>query len=454
MPKFPRLFLIGSSDEEDPSDCTLALIAALHHDGFTVQHFRSVSAFSPVDHVTPVTGVSSRHLDPWIMDPTLCRELFSHTAAAADISIIEACRPAQMRLAPQEPPATQRQLGLGGDGDWELLAQTLNCPVVAVVPSQATAKYHGRKVPDYVDALLLDGVPSRAHFDVEKTAVESVSGKPVLGGLVRKHSLRDGKVKTGDMQRPGVATIEELRTSLLEVTDLSKVISLAHSRPAPSQSTELFAREKRRRLCVAIAYDDCFRCYFPDTLDVLEFLGAELREFSPLNDERLPEESDIVYFGCGHPEKFARGLSENECMRAALRSHVSSGRRVYAEGGGTAYLCQRLRLPSGVMYPMVGVFPAETDFTGSAAARPVPVELRCHRSTWIAAPGEIVRGYHSGAWRLRDLGGLGSCFASGADQPEIVVRHHCVGSMIHLNLAAYPRVLDAFFAPHAPSLCL
>ena len=213
-------------------------------------------------------------------------------------------------------------------------------------------------------------------------------------------------------------------------------------------------RPSPRSLRVAVAYDDCFHCYFPDTLDALEFLGAQLCEFSPLVHEHLPDDTDIVYLGCGHPQDFARALAENECMRAALRAHVCSGRRVYAEGGGTAYLCQQLRLLDDSVIPMVGIFAAEARLNGRPLDRPMPVTLTCERANWMAGQGDTIRGYRNGAWQLVGSPGLARCFGSELPDPECVVRHHCIGSTVHLNFAAQPRVLDSFFAPHAPSLAI
>ena len=70
--------------------------------------------------------------------------------------------------------------------------------------------------------------------------------------------------------------------------------------------------------------------------------GAVVVDFSPLRDERLPEGTDIVYLGCGHPEVYAAELSANHCMKLSLRNHIRSGGRIYAEGGGLAYLCQQM----------------------------------------------------------------------------------------------------------------
>jgi cobyrinic acid a,c-diamide synthase len=443
MPKLPRLLIASVSEHEEPSHSAVAVMAALRNRGYQVQHFRSLAAFTPIDYVTPLTGIASRHLDPWIMSGPLCRDLFMKSAAHADVSVIEGNLRGNLDSA------------LGDPAGWREIALTLNAPVLGVIRSQAAGPFHANALPPGIDALFITGFGSRRQFESEKTTLEGIYGLPVLGGLAAAELAADCIDKMRQAKRVPGPMLDELTRQVLAVTDLDRLIKLAHSRPFPNQPAETrTAAPSPRPLRVAVAYDDCFHCYFPDTLDALEFLGAELCEFSPLVHEHLPDDADIVYLGCGHPHDYARALAENECMRAALRAHVSAGRRVYAEGGGAAYLCQHLRLVDGSVVPMVGIFAAEAKFTGQPLARPLPVTLTCERSSWIAAPGDTIRGYRNGAWQLVPRPGLTRCFASDHPDPECVVRHHCIGSTIHLNFAAQPRVLESFFSPHAPSLSL
>ena len=101
-----------------------------------------------------------------------------------------------------------------------------------------------------------------------------------------------------------------------------------------------------------------------------------LCDFSPLGDERLPDGTDIVYLGCGHPERFAQALSENQCLAAGLRQHVCIGQRLYAEGGGLAYLCEQIELADGRRFAMSGVLPAIGAKIADAAVR-YPTRWSC-----------------------------------------------------------------------------
>ncbi len=201
-------------------------------------------------------------------------------------------------------------------------------------------------------------------------------------------------------------------------------------------------------ITVAVAYDDAFYCYFPDALEALERGGATIKDFSPLRDEALPAEADVVYFGCGHPERFAEALAANHCLMMALRNHLCAGRRVYAEGGGLAYLCQQLESAEGEMLPMAGILPAVAR-RKATVHRPSPAEFQSACETWLAPRGTIVRGYLNNAWELQGVTKARTGCAEGraASGPPWVRRHQAIGSPLHLNLAAQPALLRGFLAP-------
>ena len=115
---------------------------------------------------------------------------------------------------------------------------------------------------------------------------------------------------------------------------------------------------------IAVARDRAFCFYYADALRLLERLGAQLVEFSPLRDEKLPENCAGLYLGGGYPELYARALSENTAMRSAVRRAVTVGMPTVAECGGFLYLHETLSDDAGRPWPMAGVFPAGAENTG------------------------------------------------------------------------------------------
>jgi cobyrinic acid a,c-diamide synthase len=199
-------------------------------------------------------------------------------------------------------------------------------------------------------------------------------------------------------------------------------------------------------LTVAVGFDEAFNCYFPDTLDLLELCGATVVDFSPLRDEALPPETDLVYLGCGHPERYAAALAENHCMTLALRDHLCGGGRVYAEGGGLAYLCQYMETADGRRTSMIGAIPAVARVNPQPAP-PRPIEVTLARRTWLGMRGRRLRGYLNTNWLIEPLGEVEGCLAEAGHECDLVGRYLAVGSRLHLNFAAQPEFLRNFVQP-------
>lgn len=86
----------------------------------------------------------------------------------------------------------------------------------------------------------------------------------------------------------------------------------------------------------------------------MRHFGADIVQFDPLVDERLPDGVAGVYLGGGYPELHAEALAANLGIRLALRAFASEGGVVYAECGGLMYLSRSLQVdvPHGAVYDM------------------------------------------------------------------------------------------------------
>ena len=307
------------------------------------------------------------------------------------------------------------------------------------------------KIPENACGLLLDGVRDDREAAKLETLLFSLWGVPVLGTLGRSSRLRTAMANLA----PGTAPPTEARAALanelhasLRLGSLMKLAVQPWEAPQP----RLFCPcDDAQPLRIAVAHDEVFGGYFQETLDVLELRGARLEVFSPLRDEALPPETDVVYFGCGFPERHAAALAKNSCLMLALQEHLCSGRRMYGEGGGMAYLCQQIELADGSRYPMVGALPAVARFRPDAPP-PQPVELTFNRNIWLGEGWSRIRGYLSSRWELWPCGPLSRYAAEPQRDLDLVGRHQAIGSRVHINFASQLDYLDSFFQPHAPAL--
>ncbi|HET6879488.1 MAG TPA: hypothetical protein VFI31_05015 [Pirellulales bacterium] len=440
MLRLPRVALGTIQHDSSTQPMCWALMDAFRRRGRQLQHFLSRSCFCPRNGALAITGVNSRHLDTWLMNRPVCREIFVHGCSGRDLAVIEGRFPGPDGSSPQA-------------SSLDTLCDWLDLPRLVVLDVSQFDTCQLPERPLQIDGLLLDRVPSPSAAFRMQTSFETLWDVPVLAALGELPRLRAAIARLPCGAVPPIELCRELGDQFEQFCRLELIESLASRRDMPPVAASVFPMQRRRlrrAVTVAVAYDPAFNCYFPDTLELLEMHGANVVDFSPLRDEVLPD-ADVVYLGCGHPELYAHALSSNHCMLLALRNHIRAGRRVYAEGGGLAYLCQRLETSDGEMAPMVGALPAMARLNRQMAT-PMPVEATLARQNWLAPAGASLRGYLNGHWTLEPVGPLISYLSGPQRELDLVGQYQVIGSRLHLNFAAQPQLLQGFFKPRTPAL--
>ena len=371
----PRVVIAGTHSGVGKTTVTLAILAALKARGRRVQAFKVGPDFIDPSHHTALTGRPSRNLDGWMLGEAVNREIFTRAAADADLSIIEG----MMGLF--DGSSSVNEIGSTAE-----LAKQLHAPVLLVIDGSAMARSAAAMVSGYVKfdsglrvkGVLFNRVSSEGHYTLLKEAVEQETDVMVVGYL-----RPDSAVMISD-RHLGLVTAMEHKTGELygllakaaaETIDLDRIEALARSVPedaggkglgvswlecAPQGSSFLTPHASRltpHRVRIGVAQDLAFCFYYPDNLELLEKEGAELVNFSPLNDQSLPD-VDMLYLGGGYPELHGERLARNVTIRTAIRRFAERGGTMYAECGGMMYLTQAICDFAGISHEMVGLFPA------------------------------------------------------------------------------------------------
>ncbi|OHB80430.1 MAG: hypothetical protein A2W31_00590 [Planctomycetes bacterium RBG_16_64_10] len=432
MFKLPRVAVGTVQPAADVVPMVWALSSLFERSGLHVQVYQSKARFGKRDGGHTICGLTARHLDSWLMSPELCHETFVHGSRGADLALV---------LGQYQPG----HCGPSAGGDLDTLCAWLDLPQLVVIDVTQLRDCQILQLPADTAGLLLDRV-ARTELPRWQTILEPLAGVPVLGALPRMDAERAMIEGFAAGDSPSRCLCEVLAGRLTETLQLRQLFGVMQCAALPHANGAHFqAGTKLAGLRVAVAYDEAFHCYFPDVLDLLELQGALVRDFSPLRDETLPAKTDIVYFGCGHPHRFAQALAANQCLALALRNHVCRGRRLYAEGGGLAYLCRYLHMPSGERLPMAGVMPAIADYTGDDPA-PEPTEITVSRDSWLAPRGAKLRGYCNSTWEIRPAGPLVSHSGRPGRPADLVAHQQALGGRLQLNFAAQPDFLRRFSA--------
>jgi cobyrinic acid a,c-diamide synthase len=431
MLKLPRVAVGTVQPAAEVLPMAWALGSVLERADMRVQIFQSKARFGGRESGHAICGLAARHLDSWLMSPELCRESFAHGSRDADLAVV---------LGHYDTQRAARSEG----GNLNTLCQWLDLPQLAIVDVPQLVEGRLPVLPSGTAGLLLDrvGQDDAARW---QTILEPLLNVPVLGALPPLSSARKMMAGLAAGDSPSECLCETLATPLAETFQFEAFLRATACKPLPTVGHWVFRPGTRLAgLHIALAYDEAFHCYFPDVLDLLELQGATVRDFSPLHDEALPADSDIVYFGCGQPHRFARTLAANQCLALALRNYVCQGGRVYAEGGGLAYLCSQLELPDGKRLPMAGVVPAVAALVPDSQP-PAPAELTVTRGSWLAPRGSVLRGYCNNAWQFRPTGPQATADALAPGQSlDLIAHQQAIGSRLQMDFAAQPDFLRRF----------
>ncbi len=419
-------FAVGSLNEQfDSRPLLWGLWDALDHTGYRVQSYRARAAYDPCQAAMAITGLCPQHLDSWLMSRATIKNIFCRSVAQSDVAVMHGSL-----CASSESSEKRSRI--------ESISATLKLPLVAQVDVRQLASCTLPARPNDCIGVLLDHVSDRRSWATWKTTLESQWELPVLGAMSACPDLR-----TAACQRSCPRDVyRQLGNEFRRFTPLGELVTALRTRANVMVEQVPRSIQPRRiaaGLRIAFAYDEVFCCGFRGVLDEFEAQGAVLLDFSPLHDEALPHEVDLVYLGCAPVERYAEQLLANTCMVAALREHVCDGRRIYGEVGGAAYLCRELVLPDGTVRPMLGILPA-TAILNETAPPPEPRVVALSGSSWLGTEGEILRGYHSRRWRFLP----NEQAAILSHDAELVMRHHAIGSTLQLFPAANRELLEKF----------
>ncbi len=405
----------------------MGLWDALDHAGYRVQSYHARASYTPCPAATAITGLCPQHLDSWLMTPATLERIYWRSAELSDVTVLHGALD-HSPLAFEQRSQRSRI---------EAIAATLKLPLVAQVDVRQLQSCLLPTRPENCFGLLLDHVADRRAWSTWKTILESQWQLPVLGAMTACPELR-----AAAQQRFCPREVyRHLGNEFRRFTPLGELVTSLRTR-TPGRPQHRRVHQNARDLRIAFAYDEVFCCGFRGVLDEFEAQGAELLDFSPLHDEALPHDIDLVYLGCAPVERYAEQLMGNTCMVAALREHVCGGRRIYGEVGGAAYLCRELVLPDGSTRSMLGILPA-TAVLQENTASPEPREVSLRAPSWLGSESETLRGYHSQRWQL-----VPSDHATvlGTDA-ELIQRHHAIGSTLQLFPAASQELLKKFLTP-------
>ena len=400
-----RVMIAAPKSGSGKTGITCALLKTLKNKGIKTVSFKCGPDYiDPMYHKNAL-GIPSYNLDTFFTGEKRTRSLFARNASGFDFAVFEGV----MGLFD----------GVGGvraDGSSYDLARVTKTPIILVID----AKGMGRSVipeilgfKSYDKENLIKGVilnrTSEGMFNILKPLIEEECDISALGFIPdmkdRTFSSRHLGLVTPDDTDNYDEVLEELTglfeknvsfEKLEEIAGLSEEIAnddleKTSDEQSSSNDNSETAKDDSKQPVIAVARDEAFCFIYEDNLTELKKAGAKIVFFSPIHDEKIPENADGLYLPGGYPELHPEELSQNTSMLESVRNAYNNKMPIFAECGGFMYLQKSIEDKDGKVYITSNIFDGDLKYKG----RPVRfgyVSLKEKNPNFLNE-GEEIRGH-------------------------------------------------------------
>ncbi len=369
-------------------------------------------------------------------------QVFARACDGADLAVIEGV----MGLFDGRSAASE-------EGSTAEMAKWLGAPVLLAADASAMARSAAALVRGFEDfdpdlkiaGVVFNRIGGEKHAEILRDAVSASCRSRTIGCLPRNPQIAIPDRHLGltmAAESLSSASIDEMVAWIEKHLDLDALLSAAREKSPELRIADSDSRPRcENKARIGVARDAAFCFYYQDNLDLLAESGAELVEFSPLADPKLPSDIHGIYIGGGYPELHAAGLARNESMRESIRRFAAKGSPIYAECGGFMYLTEAIVDANGVEHPMVGLFPTRAKMQARFAALGYR-EAESDRDILWLREGERMRGHEFRYSTIDSMPGeIARVYKSPAEAYRI---GRAIGTYIHLHFRSCPGFAERF----------
>ena len=371
------LMIAGLASGSGKTMITLGLLRALARRGTALAAGKTGPDYIDSGFLSAAVGRKAVNLDQFAMS----KPLLAHLAAdqAGDTLIIEGV------------------MGLfdgasGNAGSSAALAEALDIPVILVMDVRHTAQTAAMVAAGIASLLpagriagvILNHIASPRHLALVREAL-AAHQIPLFGSVPSRDGLTVpsrhlGLVQAADFDNAGLEQILNHAADLIdEYCDLDAILDAAQRLPTAGKAIAALPLPVTNpqvinpnainpkainppAKTIAVANDAAFGFAYHHLLAGWQQQGAEIRPFSPLNDEKPADDADFIFLPGGYPELHLPTLSRNRLFLAGLNKAAMANIPIYGECGGYMVLGTGITDASGNRFDMAGLLDVETSF--------------------------------------------------------------------------------------------
>jgi cobyrinic acid a,c-diamide synthase len=276
----------------------------------------------------------------------------------------------------------------------------------------------------------------------EKKLIEAIKkfvNIPILGvlpqqdeSITQRHLGLSSTLKLEQKQE----LIDKIAYELEKHIDVSEIIKIAKTAPDLYANKYVASTKKlNKKITIAVAFDEAFNFYYNQNLEILKSLGVEIKRFSPLFDEELPN-ADAIYIGGGFPELFLGQLEKNFKLRSQIKKASEEGMLIYAECGGLMYLTNNIIYNDSIS-KMCSVFNLNTYLSKKPMGHGYTVLSAKNRGSFLDGKKIYAHEFHHGFFK--EFSGI-DCFFN--IERGYGINGICDGATINRTLANFSHIFD------------
>lgn len=248
------------------------------------------------------------------------------------------------------------------------ISRILNLPVILIVDGTGRSTSVAAEITGYqnfdrrvnIIGVIINRVSSEKTYEILKDAIEKYCKIKCFGYIPKMENISLSSRHLGLVEAYEVYDLKEkieiLKNEFQKTIDIKVIYETAEINPC-YELKNIFSdfKDRYKNIKIGIAKDSAFSFYYNDNIEFLENLGAEIKYFSLLKDEKIPDNVDMLYFGGGYPENYAVELENNISMINSIRDFYNKNGVIYGECGGFIYLSKKLITLDGKEYNFVNL---------------------------------------------------------------------------------------------------
>ena len=295
--QIPRFMIAAAGSGSGKTTITCALLMALRRRGRRPTSCKCGPDYIDTMFHKSVLGTPSTNLDLYFFDDDTAKYLLAENSSQGDITVIEGVMGYYDGLGIDSTEASSYNV-----------AGVTGTPVVLVVNARgaalsvlATIKgFRDFREDSNIKGVILNNCTESTYKVLKGVIEEEFKGEiRPLGFMPR---MKDCELESRHLGLVTAQEIEDLNEKLrrlkeqaLVSLDMDAIEELAGSAPELEFQVPEFhypPKLNEEPVVIGVARDKAFCFYYEDSLALLERLGAVIKEFSPLEDESLPEDLD------------------------------------------------------------------------------------------------------------------------------------------------------------------